>query len=104
MNEEEKKQVIDFHNSMLNEIYEIINSQTDIMIVLDEFIGAYNKNMLNTEFAEKIISTADGDSEIILTGREPADFFIEKADYVSEINEVKHPYKKGITARFGIEY
>ncbi|MDE5834695.1 MAG: cob(I)yrinic acid a,c-diamide adenosyltransferase, partial [Ruminococcus sp.] len=44
------------------------------------------------------------DREIILTGRNPSEIFLENADYISEINSVKHPYEKGISARKGIEY
>ena len=43
-------------------------------------------------------------NEIVITGREPARIFTDNADYISEVNEVKHPYKKGISARKGIEY
>ena len=32
------------------------------------------------------------------------DYLLDLADYVSEINPVKHPYKRGIKARKGIEY
>ncbi len=104
MNDDEKKEVCRFHNEMLNEISDIIRNESDIMIVLDEFIGAYNKGMFDKELAENIIDMVNEKSEVILTGREPSDYFIGKADYVSEIKEIKHPYQKGITARYGIEY
>ena len=42
--------------------------------------------------------------ELIITGRNPVEKFMEKADYVSCIKAVKHPYEKGINARKGIEY
>ena len=29
---------------------------------------------------------------------------MEKADYVTEVNKIKHPYDKGVGARKGIEY
>ena len=31
-------------------------------------------------------------------------FRSERADYISEIKKIKHPYDKGIVAREGIEY
>lgn len=39
-----------------------------------------------------------------MTGRNAPDYLVDLADYVSEINPVKHPYKRGIKARKGIEY
>lgn len=39
-----------------------------------------------------------------MTGHSPEQIFIDSSDYVSEINAIKHPYEKGITARKGIEY
>jgi len=41
--------------------------------------------------------------EIILTGRNAPQEFIQYADLVSEIKEVKHYYNQGILARDGIE-
>ena len=41
---------------------------------------------------------------VICTGRNANDKLIEAADLVSEIREIKHPYKKGILAQRGIEY
>jgi len=41
--------------------------------------------------------------EIILTGRNATDKLIEAADLVSDIKEVKHYYRQGLSARNGIE-
>ena len=42
--------------------------------------------------------------ELVMTGRNPDEWFCERADYISEIKKIKHPYDKGIVAREGIEY
>jgi len=42
--------------------------------------------------------------ELVLTGRGVGEKIIEKADLVSEVREVKHPYTQGIKSREGIEY
>ena len=98
MNEYEKKLVTERHNSMIGQAFW---STADI-IILDEFLDAYNMNLLDKEISGNLIL---GDNrEIILTGRNPAGIFLENADYISEINSVRHPYEKGITARKGIEY
>jgi len=41
--------------------------------------------------------------ELILTGRYCPSELIERADLVTEMQEIKHYYQKGVTARKGIE-
>ena len=74
------------------------------MLILDEFFAAYNGNLLDRELANRLIFGSISKTELILTGRDPDQKFIDAADYVSEIKAVKHPYQKGISARAGIEY
>jgi len=46
----------------------------------------------------------EGRFELVMTGiNAPADI-MNKADYVTELVQVKHPYYKGARARKGIEY
>jgi cob(I)alamin adenosyltransferase len=41
---------------------------------------------------------------VVLTGRRAPKEFIEVADLVTEMREIKHPHKRGVEARKGIEY
>ena len=41
---------------------------------------------------------------IILTGRNAPDKIIEIADLVTEMTEIKHPFKQGILAQPGVDY
>ena len=41
---------------------------------------------------------------VILTGRNAHPYVVEAADLVTEMTEIKHPFKKGIVAQKGIEY
>ena len=41
---------------------------------------------------------------MVLTGRDPSEAIQERADYISQIQAVRHPYEQGIGAREGIEY
>ncbi len=42
-------------------------------------------------------------TEVVLTGRYAPQELIDKADLVTEMNEIKHYYTKGVKARKGIE-
>lgn len=104
MNEEEKAAVTAEQNSMLIEIKNIIKSENADVIIMDEFIGAYNKELIDCFFAEVMLKEFPSSMELIMTGREPSSFLCRIADYHSEINELKHPFQKGIKSRRGIEY
>ncbi len=42
--------------------------------------------------------------EVILTGRNAAKEVVDMAQLVSEVCEIKHPYRQGIEMRKGIDY
>ncbi|MBQ8903962.1 MAG: cob(I)yrinic acid a,c-diamide adenosyltransferase [Oscillospiraceae bacterium] len=100
MSDNEKDDITVTHNELLTTAF---NSGADL-VVLDEFNFAYSSGLMDKILAEKLILDNKSSSEIVLTGRDPAEIFIQEADYVSEICCVKHPYEKGVTARKGIEY
>ena len=104
MNDDEKKAVSCRHTSMLKKAADMIESNDVQLVVLDEFIDAYNKKMIDTELAESFISETAQKCEVVMTGRDPSEMFRENADYITEMSAVKHPYEKGVTARKGIEY
>ncbi|SDB17791.1 cob(I)yrinic acid a,c-diamide adenosyltransferase [Eubacterium oxidoreducens] len=73
------------------------------VVVWDEILDAVNANLLQVDEVLAAIKKLQ-DCEIIMTGRNPKVEFIEKADYISEIKKIKHPFDRGIKAREGIEY
>ena len=72
------------------------------MIVLDELFAAVGYGLIDLETVKRLVRTYGG--ELVLTGRNPDEWFLKKADYISEINCVRHPYDKGVAARKGVEY
>ena len=87
------------HNEML---LSAIETQPD-MLILDEVIGAVNYGYLDKDILLDYLNNHNN-TEVVMTGRNAPDYLVDLADYVSEINPVKHPYKRGIKARKGIEY
>ncbi len=104
MNNEEKQLITAVHNDMLEKAMALIETENVQLIVLDEFLDAYEKKLIDIKLAESFIRNYSYKVEIVITGRKTTDFFLEVADYVTEMKAVKHPYQKGITARQGIEY
>ena len=78
------------------------NGKCDVL-VLDEVIGAYNRNLLDREDLLNFLDNKPDHLEVILTGRNPAEELKDRADYISEIQKIRHPFDKGIPARKGIE-
>lgn len=103
MTDEQKKICTDTHNQNLEKIIEDVKIGSIDLLILDEVIGAYNRELLDRALLINFIKAKPPHMELVLTGRNPAPELIELADYVSEIKKVKHPFDNGITARLGIE-
>ena len=74
------------------------------MIVLDEILDAVEFGYIAEDELLSLISEIKLNSEIILTGHNITEKISKISDYISKINEIKHPYTKGVLAREGIEY
>ena len=42
--------------------------------------------------------------EVVLTGRDPLPSLRARADYLTELTAVRHPYDRGVPARPGVEF
>ena len=73
------------------------------IVILDEFNMAVWFDLIPLEAALELIEKRPSDVELIITGRRADDAFLERADLVTEMREVKHYYTKGVPARKGIE-
>ena len=81
-----------------------IGSKKYDLIILDELNVALDFGLLQVQQVKEILKNRPKSVEIVITGRCAHPEILEIADLVSEIRELKHYYKKGITARAGIEY
>ena len=104
MNDAEKNSVAKYHTEMLRKAADMIKNESIQLIVLDEFIDAYNKKLIDNELADEFIRKCNDKCEVVMTGRMPTDELKKQAAYLTEMTAVKHPYEKGIIARKGIEY
>ena len=72
------------------------------LLLLDEACAAVNSGLLPLE---ELLDCLDNLAcEIVLTGRDPAPQLLERADYITQMEPLRHPYQRGITARKGIEW
>ena len=72
------------------------------LLVLDEACAAVNTGLLPLE---DLLACLDSlECEVVLTGRDPAPELMERADYITSMEAVRHPFEQGITARDGSEF
>ncbi len=79
------------------------SGQFDILI-LDEINNALKLRLVDLEQVLEIIQRKPPLMHLVLTGRDAHPEIIELADTVSEINEIKHAYRKEIEPQPGIDY
>jgi len=82
---------------------EATERETDLLIC-DEVLDTLLFKLLKKEQISDLMKRCKKKVELIMTGRDAPREFIELADYVVELIEVKHPYYRGARARRGIEY
>lgn len=74
------------------------------LMVLDELSLAVSVGLVNVRDVVKMLDEAPKDTVIAITGRQAPKELIDRADFVNEVKDIKHPYKKGIPAQEGIQY
>jgi cob(I)alamin adenosyltransferase len=74
------------------------------LVILDEINVALKLGLVASGDVLEIIDGKPPHVEIVLTGRYCPQCIVKKADLVSEMREIRHPYRKGLLARKGIEY
>ena len=74
------------------------------LVVLDEVNVAVGWKLIELSDIIKLLDEKPENVELILTGRYADEEIIKRADLVTEMRKIKHPYDAGIAAREGIEY
>lgn len=75
------------------------------LLILDEINNALQLGLLFKEdVLEFVDEIKDKIEHLILTGRDALPELIEKADLVTEMRDIKHPYTKGVKGKRGLEY
>ncbi|HEX2171620.1 MAG TPA: cob(I)yrinic acid a,c-diamide adenosyltransferase, partial [Dehalococcoidia bacterium] len=74
------------------------------LVVLDEILGAIRAELVSLEDVVDLIERKPPDVHLVLTGRGAPPEIVERADLVTEMTEIKHPYHQGIAPQRGIEF
>lgn len=102
------KSPIEDHKKIADEALAIaqekIASEKYNIVILDEINYAVNLGLVKIDDVIKLIQTKPADVNLVLTGNHVKDEIIELADLVTEMREIKHPFKSGIKAKKGIDF
>jgi cob(I)alamin adenosyltransferase len=83
---------------------EKISSKKFDVVILDEINYAIDLGLIKTEQVIELIKMKPDSLDLVLTGNHAKQEIIDLADLVTEMKEIKHPFKSGIKAKKGIDF
>ncbi len=81
----------------------ILSKKFDI-VILDEINYAIDLSLVELNPVLDLIKLKPSNVTLVLTGNHAKDEIIQSADLVTEMKEIKHPFKSGIKAKKGIDF
>jgi cob(I)alamin adenosyltransferase len=88
----------------LKKALDLIKSHKYDIVILDEILSAVAGKLLSVREVLECFAQKPPTLTLVLTGRVLPKAILKKADLVSEIKKIKHPYDKGIKAKKGIDF
>ncbi len=88
----------------LKKAEEVMASGEYKLLILDEINNAVDLGLICLEDVVGLLRNKPPDISVILTGRGAKPEIIEMAHLVTEMKEIKHPFKQGFKAKKGIDY
>lgn len=99
---ENRGEYINIIEEGLHSLFESLKEEHTNLLILDELGMALEFELIGFSKIKKLYSFVT--EEIIITGRIASLKILEEAHKQIQIEEKKHPYNKGISARIGIDY
>jgi len=81
----------------------IASAKYDV-IILDEINYAVNLKLITVDDVLELIKIKPKNMTLVLTGNYAKEKVIEAADLVTEMKEIKHPYREGKKAKMGVDF
>ena len=88
----------------IKKVKSILSSGQHHVVILEEANVAMGLGLLAVDDVLEIMAAKPENVELVLTGRGADPRVIEKADLVTEMKEIKHPFQKGIIAQRGVDW
>ena len=101
---ENRNPIHDYAGKALKKAWEFVVDPVPKLLILDEVSHAVRRDLISEAAVTKLLDKRAEGVDIVLTGRNMPRAIILRADEAVECRLIKHPLKKGIAARRGIEY
>jgi len=102
MSDAEKLQAKADYTALLEEV--LCAAQDADLLILDEAVSACNYDTIREERVIRFLEEKPETLEVVITGRNPSEALLSCADYITEMKKLRHPYERGVKARYGIEF
>ena len=83
---------------------EFMRDPSYAMVILDEFNIALHQGYVSVTDVLPYVQRRPVMQHVVITGRGAPAELVEAADLVTEMKQVKHPFRKGIKAQPGVEF
>ncbi len=87
----------------VRKMYELYDKKY-FLIIADELVSCLSRGLVGERAVRELIEKCPPDTHLILTGRNAPEWIVEKADLVSEVQEIKHYFTSGQQAIKGLDY
>ncbi len=82
----------------------LINDDRHQLVLLDELNIVLRYGYLDQATVLGVLKSRPAMKHVIVTGRNAGDELIEAADLVTDMTQIKHPFRSGVKAQVGIEF
>lgn len=93
-----------FAQQTLEKLVKEIKSGNWDLVVADEILGALAGKLIKLSDVLDLLKIKLDDLDLVLTGRGAPKEIINLAEIVTEMKEIKHPFKQGILGKKGIDF
>ena len=85
-------------------VCEFLSDPSYAMVILDEFNIALQQGYVQLDEVLPVLHNRPPMQHVVITGRGGPAKLLEEADLVTEMKQVKHPFRTGIKAQPGVEF
>ena len=85
-------------------VQEMMADESYYMVIADELNIVLRYDYLNAGAVIEALKAKRPGLHVVVTGRNAKDELIEAADLVTEMTQIKHPFRSGVKAQVGVEF
>ncbi|MCI2106587.1 MAG: cob(I)yrinic acid a,c-diamide adenosyltransferase [Intestinimonas sp.] len=74
------------------------------LLILDELCSGISTGMIPLDLVTVFLDNRPEKLEVVITGRDPMPELQDRADYITEMKKLRHPFDRGMPARKGVEW